>query len=228
MRGRATPGRLTLNILPAIFAVVMWVVAIERRSFTVVERVPLLDPALPDSIAVIHDGPDTVEVSFTGTGASILLDQIAGSPAGVLPVVDPAGGLELPSAVEIQVAPSQLAWRGRPFSTLQAASFSPPVVILTLDRVAERIIPVRVTASGQVPSRVLAGTLQPSTVTARGPASLLERLDAVETEPLATDQPPARVGLVPAAGVTVEPSSVQAGLVTPVPVVRLADLSPAS
>lgn len=228
MRGRATPGRLTLNILPALFAVVMWAVAIERRSFTVVERVPLLDPALPDSIAVIHDGPDTVEVSFTGTGASILLDQIAGSPAGIVPEIDPAGDRELPASVEIPVSESQLAWRGRPFSTLHAASFSPPALTLTLDRIAERTIPVRVTASGQIPSRVLAGTLQPSMVTARGPASLLELLEAVDTEPLAPDQPPARVGLVPAGGVTVEPSAVQAGLVTPVPVVRLADLSPVS
>lgn len=221
-----TPGRFAANVLPVVMAVILWLVALENRTFDVVHRVAVDSPALPDSLAICNSGDlDSVTIYFTGRGGMVLWDQINGEPASIALLAPSARPGPLPSTVSLEYDPESIRWRGRPFSGLAVSRFEPGLVTAVLDTIGSRSVRVGVPTMGPVPSRYLWTSVSPETVVLQGPASVISGMDSVETAVLTPGQPPTTLSVEAGSPlISAVPGEVVAGLARPVPVIAFADI----
>lgn len=228
MRRPGSPGSLLSTLLSIIFAVVLWVVAINRRTFDVSVTVPVVLPQVPDSLVILEPvASESVTITFTGRGAAILLDQLRGSP--LLVAIGPASripGGPWPASVQNDLSPSLISWSGVPFTSLIVESFSPESVVLEMDRSqTDSTIPVKVMASGPVPARFFWSRSDMGTVEVTGAASVMRTLDSIRTQPVLPGQPVQTVGFeTPSSIRGCSPPSTGAWLVRPVRIVSFDDL----
>jgi hypothetical protein len=215
------PGGVLTTLLSVLIAVVLWVVAINRHGFEVSITVPLVPPMLPDSLVIVEGTfPESIDVVFSGDGARVLLDQLAGRPAAAGVPFDSSGGLtELPAPIAHRVTPLDIVWAGRPFETLSMSATDPGLVEYGIDRIESRILPVRVSTRGSVPARFYWRHTSPSEVLVTCAASTLEALDSISTEPVLPGQPDILLDIESGGAViATDPPAVSTRLVRPVPV----------
>ena len=221
-----TPGRFAANVLPVVMAVILWLVAIENRSFEVVHRMAVDMPVPADSLAFCNAFEfDSVTVRFTGRGGMVLWDQINGRPASIGLQAPSQRPGPLPATVTLEYDPETIVWSGRPYSELSVAGFEPGLVTAVMDSIGSRSVRVGVPTMGPVPSRYLWTSVYPATVVLSGPASVIAGMDSVETAVLTPGQPP--TALTVEAGsplITAVPGEVVAGLARPVAVIAFSDL----
>lgn len=221
-----SPGRFTANVLPIAFAVVLWLVALQTRTFSVSHSVAVIPPVLPDSLVISNPGEiDSVTVVFTGRGAGALWDQLNGAPATIQ--LEKATGRigDLPAPVPLEFDPAGIQWHGRMWSELEVSSVEPGRITAVFDSTGSRRVPVSIPTIGQTPSRYLWMTVNPSTVVIRGPSSLVASVDSMSTAVLMAGQPGTPVTVETGSPLLAsEPAEVEARLARPVPVVSLSDL----
>lgn len=221
-----SPGRFTVNVLPVAFAVVLWLVALQTRAFSVAHSVAVIPPVLPDSLVICNPGEmDSVTVVFTGRGAGALWDQLNGAPA-TIQLAKATGRIgDLPAPVALEFDPAGIHWRGRVFSELEVSSVEPGRITAVFDSIGSRSVPVSIPTIGQTPSRYLWMSVTPSTVVIRGPSSLVASVDSMSTAVLMAGQPGTPVTVETGSPLLAsEPAEVEARLARPVPVVSLSDL----
>jgi hypothetical protein len=219
--GRHGPGGVLTTLLSVLIAVVLWVVAINGHTFEVAMTVPLVRPMLPDSLVIVEGTfPDSIEVVFTGNGARVLVEQLAGRPAAAGVPFDSSGGLtELPALISHRVNPIDIIWEGRPFENLTMSTAGPGIVGYRIDRIDSRILPVRVIARGTVPARYYWRHTAPSDVLVTSAASTLDALDSISTEPVLPGQPDILLDIESGGAViATDPPAVSTRLVRPVPI----------
>lgn len=221
-----TPGRFAANVLPVVMAVILWLVALENRTFDVVHRMAVERPALPESLAYCNAGDfDTVTVRFTGRGGMVLWDQLRGSPVSVGLLSPAARPGPLPATVSLEFDTGAIRWKGRPYSELAVSGFEPDLVTAVVDSIGSRPVRVGVPTMGPVPSRYLWTSVSPETVVLRGPSSVISEMDSVETAVLTPGQPATTLSVEAGSPlISAEPGEVVAGLARPVPVIAFSDM----
>jgi hypothetical protein len=229
---REEQGQPKSTILPWVFsvavAIVLWLVAVQSRTFRVESSLPVRAGGFPDSLVILGREPaDSVTVGFEGSGAMVLWDQLASHPTSVR---FPFRGIELrggfPQVVRHTFDPGDVVFRAEGYDVLVPVSFDPGSYALWLDVLSERRKPVRAVGSDEMPERYMWCTADPSEVVVSGPESRLEELDSFSTYPVVPGDQPSTVALqVPDSALSVEPAEVTVLLKVPVPVVRLSDLS---
>lgn len=177
---QALSGNWALKLTAFGLAVLLWVaLSAERptdRWLSVPVEVQLRDSGYQ---MVRAPAPASVEVRFSGSGRD-LLELAIQQPVLVLPVP------EVQDGNEIYVLDPRMV-RLPPGLDVAAQDVRPGVVRLGLAEVATKEVPVRVVVTGRPEGdRVLADSLRvrPRSVRIRGPADLLERVEAVRTRPL--------------------------------------------
>jgi YbbR domain-containing protein len=176
LRGITTHWKLKLASLA--LAVLLWVVVSAEQETT--QWIPVrVEPVLRDPDFVLTGGvhPATVRVRFSGSGRE-LWEVAIRRPTLVLPVRSgTAGSYEVdPQMVEI---PANLH--------VHAEDVRPGVVRLDLQRLAEKVVPVRAAlARRSAAAYVIANDVHvtPSTVRLTGPGQALEQIDTVFTAPI--------------------------------------------
>ncbi len=221
-----TPGRFAANVLPVVIAVILWLVALENRTFDVVQRTAVVRPDLPDSLAFCNPGEfDSVTVRFAGRGGMVLWDQIFGAPTSIGLLSPPARPGPLPATISFEFDPAAIRWSGRPYSELSVSGFEPGLVTAVVDSIGTRAVRVGVPTMGPVPSRYLWTSVSPETVVLQGPASVISEMDSVETAVLTPGQPPATLTVEAGSPlISSVPGEVVAGLARPVPVIAFSDI----
>jgi YbbR domain-containing protein len=141
-------------------------------------RVAVRPVGLAKRLVLTSEIGDKVEVQLRGPGS--ILRTIEEERHGI--VIDLRG--VTPGAISIKVSPEMLNLPRR----VQVLSISPPEIDLRIARLSSRPVPVRVVL---VPTRRNGYTISdvavtPGTVEVSGPAGRVERLKAVETEPINT------------------------------------------
>jgi hypothetical protein len=227
VRSGRSPGSVLSTLLSIVFAGVLWVVAINKRTFEVVETVPVVPPALSESLVILEPAlAESVTITFSGTGASVLIDQLRGEPLAVDlgQAGDPQEG-PYPVSVRRDLSPSDILWRGEPFASLSVSSFSPSTIILDVDRSETLSIPVKAIASGPVPARFFWTRIDRASVDVTGAASVVQALDSVRTLPVLPGQPVQTPGFEPIQSIQgYSPASIRAWLIRPVHIVSFDDV----
>lgn len=190
-------GLLKRNAVLRLFAVIMaiglwlFVNTGQHEAQTSLE-VPVSYRSLPRGLVMVNHHPDFVQLQVFG-------------PRTLLSLLDP-GRLELRLDLT-GVAPGQASFRISPdmFNVPRQTSvtrISPSQIVLDIDRIATRELPVHLNLTGPVTDGfAIAGIdLKPATVTVSGPARDVSRLEQIESEPLdvkgVTDQVERDVALV--------------------------------
>ncbi|MBD3371070.1 hypothetical protein GF402_12015 [Candidatus Fermentibacteria bacterium] len=218
-------------MLPWVFsvavAIVLWLVAVQNRTFTVESRLAVTATGFPDSLAILDKGPtDSVTVRFEGSGAMVLWDQLEGHPISVR---FPFRGLDLrggfPREVRHSFEARDVAFRDDGYDVLVPVGFDPGSYALLLDVQVERYKPVRLVVSGEIPERYMWSTVDPPVVEVSGPASRLVEFDCFSTRPVIAGDQSSTVALdLPDTTLSLEPTEVTVSLKIPVPIVRMSDL----
>lgn len=176
--GRRLRQNLLLRLFSLAFAIGLWgFVNLGERDAEKTLVVPLVLRNVPDSLVVTQQQTNVVDVRLRGSRT--LLGTLDERRQGI--------ELDLsnvrPGRTEFKIDESRLTLpRG-----VQTIRVSPSQVVLEVDRLVERSTPVVLHFDGDPPDgyRVLGSEVAPRRVTVSGPASVVDRLQEVHTEPVA-------------------------------------------
>jgi YbbR domain-containing protein len=180
IRAKALKDLLTRNLglraIALFLAIGLWVfVNAGQHEAQISLQVPINYRGLPASMMIVNQRPDFVDVQISG-------------PRTLLSLLDPSRlGLNLDLT---GVAPGQASFKINPemFNVPRQTSVtrvSPSQVVLDIDAIAHKELPVRVDIAGPVESGYAVGAIEikPSTVTITGPSHQVSGISQIQTEP---------------------------------------------
>ncbi len=167
---------LGLKFLSTCIAALLWLVVAGERVVERVLRAPVEFQNLPDSLELVGNLPETVEVRLRGSSGA-LTRMGAGDLSAVLDLRTARPGRRL-----FHLTPAQVSV---PYG-INVVQVGPSTVMMEFETSGLRIVPVEPDIEGRpAPGfEVTAVTSDPPTVEVAGPESALQRLDAAVTEPV--------------------------------------------
>ncbi len=210
--------------LSVFISLVLWGLSLSGETFTVTHTLPVVTEEPASGYTILSPrSPDSVEVVFRGRGVGVLRDQLAARPHSIrVPVQDVLdGGGDYPRTEFIELGGQDVWWGGgdSPWKTLDAGGFSPQAIEVRLDLSAERSVPVRVTSSGEMPSRYLWRLTNPDSVRVSGAASVVTAMDSCTYGPVTPGEAVSILEPEVPSGITEVQPEVRITLVAPVPVI---------
>ncbi len=210
-------------VLAVVISVALWIISMSDKQFEINEKLSVLSPALSDDFIVIgYERQDSVSVTFAGKGIGVLRDQILRKPEMLhLNVPLPNQEETFPYSRSLELTENNVQFSGDRYSSLSAISFSPPVITVTIDHRITRDLPVRISAAGSVPERYLWPFLSNTIVQVTGARSIVNQLDSCYTGQVGSGSQRAETVIEKPDGINnINPSSVIAGLIYPVPLIE--------
>ncbi|MCD4847525.1 MAG: hypothetical protein K8R76_04970 [Candidatus Aegiribacteria sp.] len=192
-------------------------------QFEIIEKLPVPAPVLSDDFIVIdYERQDSVSVVFAGKGIGVLRDQILRKPEILhINVVIPNQEQTYPYSRSHELTESNVRFSGDRYSSLSAISFNPPSITVTIDHRITRYLPVKINAAGPVPERYLWPVLSNTIVQVTGARSIVNQLDSCYTGHVGSGGERIETVIEKPDGINnINPSSVIAGLIYPVPVIE--------
>ena len=180
MWGDRLPNVVTRNAglraIALVLAIGLWLfVNAGQHEAQISLAVPVSYRGLPQDIMIVGQGPDFVQLQISG-------------PRTLLSLLDP-GRLELRLDLA-GVNPGQVSFRLNPemFNVprqTNVTQISPSQIVLDVDRIAAREVPVHLDIVGPVEKGFNIGSVEltPPAITVRGPAREVSRLQRIDTEP---------------------------------------------
>jgi YbbR domain-containing protein len=168
---------LGLRAIAFLLAIGLWFfVNAGQRGALAPMRVPISYRALPAGLVIVNQRPDFVQIEVRG-------------PRTLLSLLDPdrmvvrldLSGVSLGQAV-FKIGPEMF---NVPRQT-DVTRISPSQIVLDIDRIADRQVPIRVSIQGQPAAgyRVVSARANPPTATVRGPSRFVFHIDNVQTSPV--------------------------------------------
>jgi YbbR domain-containing protein len=139
-------------------------------------HVPISYRQLPAGLVIVNQRPDSVQIEVRGPRTLLsLLD-----PDRMLLRLDLSG--VTPGQAVFKIGPEMF---NVPRQT-DVARISPSQIVLDIDRIAERQVPIHVNVQGQPAAgyRVVSAKANPSAATVRGPSRFIFHTDSVQTTPV--------------------------------------------
>jgi YbbR domain-containing protein len=167
-----------LKLLSLILAFITWHAIQDTISFeTVISDVPLTFRA-DEGWAIMDRSTDTVDIHFTGSQ-----EELRRLSADYVSLEVDVRGVEGTSALSL--APTDVVAP----SGVRAVYIRPEVVKVSLDRDAEKLVPVKAELQGSCPEGygIEKALCVPSAVMVRGPKSRLDAIQSVRTQPVNLD-----------------------------------------
>ena len=183
---RYNPFRnLGLKILAIALASLLWLTVAGEHVVERSLRVPLEFRNVPDSLEIVGNTPDTIDVRVRGSSA-VLTRLQAGDIVAILDVSGARTGSRL-----FQVSADEVR---APFG-VDVTQVMPSTLSLELERSGRRRVPVVPAIDGQPAPGYVIGTksVKPSTVEIVGPESRVSQVTEATTEPVPVRNARARV-----------------------------------
>jgi YbbR domain-containing protein len=168
---------LGLRAIALVLALGLWFfVNAGQRGMLAPMRVPISYRQLPHGLVIVNQRPESVQIEVRGPRTLLsLLD-----PDRMLLRLDLSG--VTPGQAVFKIGPEMF---NVPRQT-DVARISPSQIVLDIDRIAERQVPVHVNLQGQPAAgyRVASVKANPSAVTIRGPSRFVFHSENVQTTPV--------------------------------------------
>ena len=168
-----------LKALSFVLAILTWYIIQDTISFELEIPDVRLKIEVRQGMAILNQSVATVDVTLRGSQEDIqILD-----PRRLQAVVELTQDSD-PSPMVIQLTPAMI----RGVRGARAVAVHPSSITVTLDRQAEKRVPVKGRTSGTpLFGEVDKVTCEPSTVLLRGPAAKLQTTESVYTQPVEVD-----------------------------------------
>ncbi len=192
-------------------------------QFEIIEKLPVPAPVLSDDFIVIdYEKQDSVSVVFAGKGLGVLRDQILRKPEILhINLALPNQEQTYPYSRSHELTENNIRFSGDRYSSLSAISFNPQAITVTIDHRISRILPVRINADGSLPERYLWPVLSNTVVQVTGARSIVNQLDSCYTGHVVSGGDRIETVIEKTDGInSINPPSVIAGLIYPVPVIE--------
>jgi YbbR domain-containing protein len=206
-------ANIGVKLLALVVAVVIWFNAIGQHEEERVFVVPLQLANIADTLTVTGRVPTEAQIAVTGTRRDLLLMEFKKVAVSLNMSRVEAGRFSQRLSTSDVVLPSGI-------EPLRVRIVSPLFVDVTVEKLMTKRSRVAVTLSGGLPGDQLLNSVPeaaPAWVLARGPQSVVERLDRVPTKPIdlskVRESGEREVEFdIDGMGVTCEPSKVRVGL----------------
>lgn len=168
---------LGLRAIAILLAIGLWFfVNAGQRGALAPMRVPVSYRALPAGLVIVNQRPDFVQIEVRGPRTLLSLLN----PDRMVLRLD-LSGVTLGQAV-FKIGPEMF---NVPRQT-DVARISPSQIVLDIDRITDREVPIHVDVRGQPASgyRVVAARANPAVATIRGPSRFVFHIDNVQTSPV--------------------------------------------
>jgi hypothetical protein len=210
-------------VLAVVISVTLWIISMSDKQFEIIEKLPVPAPVLSDDfIEIDYERQDSVSVTFTGKGIGVLRDQILRKPEMLhINVPLPDQEQTYPYSRSLELTENNVQFSGDRYSSLSAISFNPPAITVTIDHRITRYLPIRINAAGSVPERYLWPVLSNTIVQVTGARSIVNQLDSCYTDQVGSGGERIETVIEKPDGINnINPSSVIAELIYPVPVIE--------
>lgn len=164
------------KLISLIIAVVLWVVVLGSRTVEVTKEIPI-EVQTPGELVVSNDVPEKVVFKLAGPKAFLraILDRredpirvnLSGAKAGMVTYRFFSDNIRLPIGVKV-------------------LSVSPPSIVVKLEGIKRKEVPVRLELVGTPPEgyQITRTLVTPKTVKIRGPESKIESVSEIPTQPI--------------------------------------------
>lgn len=167
---------LALKAVSLLLALILWITILGFKREEIRKNVKL-EPLLPPGMVIINKIPSAIQ--FTLSGPRVVLKNIEKK----LPPIRPDLRRTRETTISFSISEDLLGDLG---NGVRVTSFYPPNILIRLEEVVERYIPVKATWKGNPGEGYEIGPIKvtPSKVAVSGPKGLLQLVDAVGTEPI--------------------------------------------
>jgi YbbR domain-containing protein len=168
---------LGLRAIALVLAIGLWFfVNAGQRGVLAPMRVPISYRQLPHGLVIVNERPESVQIEVRGPRTLLsLLD-----PDRMLLRLDLSG--VTPGQAVFKIGPEMF---NVPRQT-DVTRISPSQIVLDIDRIAERQVPIHVNVQGQPAAgfRVASARANPPSATVQGPSRFVFHTDSVQTSPI--------------------------------------------
>jgi YbbR domain-containing protein len=172
---------LGVKLIALVVALFIWFNASGQKQVVWLKMIPISVTNLPDSLVVTGNMPGEAEVSITGTKRQLMLMGLKRMEL----LVDLSEAV--PGRQRVSLTPRQIQLPSG-FDYRNVRILEPLVIDVRLERLVSKRVNVDLQTTGSVRESLWlpegAITISPSWVSIKGPASTVERVKSVKTEPL--------------------------------------------
>jgi YbbR domain-containing protein len=173
-RGLQFSESLALKLVSLLLALILWITILGLKREEIRLNVKL-EPLLPPGMLIINKIPEHIQ--FTFTGPRIVLKNLEKK----LQPIRPDLRRSRDTTLSFSISEDLLGDLG---NGVRVASFYPPNVLIRLEELIERYVPVKPTFIGEVLNgkKVKEVRVTPAQVSVTGPRGLVQTLESVGTE----------------------------------------------
>ena len=176
---KAMTANLGAKIISLLFAVFLWLHVTAQQLENQTFRVPLAVAGIPDTLTIIHDLPEYVEVSVRGSRSNLLKLRLFGRLKATVDVsVVKQGRVNIPLSSAILNISEE-------FDPREVIIDEPKFLTLNFERVTSRLVPVKVAFKGEIPQDIIirgAPAIIPDRVRVSGAMSIVNGITLLNTE----------------------------------------------
>ncbi len=176
---KALTANMGAKIVSLLFAVFLWLHVTAQQLENQTFRVPLALAGVPDTLTIIHDLPQHVEVNVRGSRSNLLKLRLFGRLKATVDV-----SVAKPGRVNIPLS-SAILNISEEFDPREVIIDEPKVLTLNFERVTSRLVPVKVAFKGEIPQDIIIrGTpaIIPDRVRVSGAMSIVNGITVLNTE----------------------------------------------
>jgi len=169
----------TLKLLSLVFALILWMFIMGERRLEVGYVIPLHLQNIPQALTVANEVPSQIDVRISGP-RTLLLKVNPNDMSIVVDLADLKPGLTTFKRLEERLNIP---------SGLRVTRLSPSFIDIKLERVREKLVPIKVVLTGEPPQgyRIAGLKAFPEQAMVEGAESELKRVAEVTTEPVDLD-----------------------------------------
>ena len=176
---KSLTSNLGAKIIALLFAIFLWLHVTAQQLENQGFRVPLSLDGIPDSLTVLHDVPDFVEVTIRGSRSDLLKLRLFGNLKATVNLEDvKRGRVNIPlSAAILNVSED--------FDPRDIEIEDPNMLTLNFESVITRMVSVRIAYKGEIPDDVIITgepIVIPDKVRVRGASSIVKNISLLNTE----------------------------------------------
>ena len=172
-------SNLGAKIIAILFAIFLWLHVTAQQLEDQGFRVPLSLTGIPDSLTIIHDVPEFVEVTVRGSRSNLLKLRLFGRLKATVDLEEVKRG-----RVNIPLS-SAILNVSEDFDPRDIEVDEPKTLTLNFERVVTRMVPVRIAYRGEIPQDIIITgdpTIIPDRVQVQGAMSIVSSITLVNTE----------------------------------------------
>lgn len=176
---KSLTSNLGAKIIALLFAIFLWLHVTAQQLENQGFRVPLSLSGIPDSLTIIHDVPEFVEVTIRGSRSNLLKLRLFSRLKATVALEEvKRGRVNIPLSSAILNVSEE-------FDPRDIEIEEPKMLTLNFERVVTRVVPVRIAFRGEVPEDIIITgdpAIIPDRVQVRGAMSVVNNITLLNTE----------------------------------------------